>query len=153
MNTEILNLLKEGSKYTFFGVSESFGFCNRREFTYKQYMPERDILAVLPKGKRKIVGFQTKGDVVVFEGWDIPLKIDSDFSSFTGNTLINFVGSPEEVKEQLKGALYLSKEIITISPEDHTSEHNQMLYPEEAQANAHNHAVVRTILKEMGVTA
>ena len=55
------------------------------------------------RGKRKDFFFDLKPDTLVFDGWDVPFKADTEDSScFSGNACFNLVGDPAVIREWLE---------------------------------------------------
>ena len=94
------------------------------------------------RGKRKIYKLRIdKGDLV-FEGWDLPIKLDTETNTCRGNACYNFVtNEPEKLKEFIKtknlnDEFYNYAHILWIDGEE-----ENLLYPE---LNSH-HAVIERI--------
>ena len=55
------------------------------------------------RGKRKDFFLDLKPDALVFDGWDIPFKADTEDSScFSGNACFNLVGDPAVIREWIE---------------------------------------------------
>tara|TARA_Y100000310_G_C20423877_1_gene688012 strand:- start:28 stop:507 length:480 start_codon:yes stop_codon:yes gene_type:complete len=146
-----------GKKYTTFEISDFMACTVKREIVIKDQDDRGTIFAL--KGKRK--RFYTKCDksMAVFEGHDLDIKADSDvkgvyengttFTSFSGNALLNFGGTVEDVKDwienkQLNPELDKSLIVATTNPGKDGCEF--MVYPEFYREG--NHVVVDRIIKK-----
>lgn len=133
-----------GIQYTLFYVDEMLALTHRVELKIEKI--EGDSVIYKPRNKRKLIGMRRlKPSMLFLRGWDLGLKIDTDFSSFAGNALLNFVGNPDEIRkkiDELNDYKQASKGIITYASEDHPNT-KQMLYPELADMS---HAVVQRIM-------
>ena len=86
--------------------------------------------------------------MLFLEGWDLGLNVDTDYSSFNGNALINLVGNQEALRqkiEQLNKYNFTNMGIIAYAETPQEVGRMMILYPEKADLN---HAVVRRILKK-----
>lgn len=101
--TKELNLKPKG-RYTFFLISEMMACTQRLELevqelknidSYAQYT-HLSQLVFKQKGKRKLLDIYLKSDCLIFEGWDLPFKIDTDTNSFMGNARFNFIADNKE---------------------------------------------------------
>lgn len=93
---------KEGEQYTIVSISSAFAFTTKSEIKVRQLQSDGDPVFVF-KGKRKLKAFQSnwRTNTIVFKGWDIALKTDTDqqYGTMRGNACFNFLGKPEFVKE------------------------------------------------------
>ena len=55
------------------------------------------------RGKRKDFFLDLKPDTLVFDGWDVPFKADTEGSGcFSGNACFNLVGDPAVIREWIE---------------------------------------------------
>jgi hypothetical protein len=138
--------------YTWFFIDDWAALTHRAEITItgfkqvEQYAQYKNVTAITFKlrGKRKESYKYLSSDMLFLKGWDLGLKVDTDFNSFWGNACINFVGKPEEIKsriEELNIFKVARKGVITYSD---NPEGLKMLYPEIAKDEYH--AVVQRIM-------
>lgn len=149
--------LRPGEKYTMLGVGDWSGMTNRVELTIEaincveQYAQYSNILQVVFKarGKRKQSAIFLKGSMLFLKGWDLGMKIDTDFGSFSVNALINLVGNPQELREKIEqlNAYKLANKgvIVWSSLHEPTTSEKKLLYPDIADLD---HAVVRRIVED-----
>lgn len=158
--------LKEGQKYTLFYIDEMMALTHRVELTavkvdeIESYAQYSNVLRVtfIQRRKRKASAMLLKESMIFLNGWDLPLKIDTDFNSYSGNALLNFVGEPQEIRKilELNAYNHTRKEIIAYSLPGKsnngdpwllmTTHDKKMLYPEIAAEETH--AVVQRIMSE-----
>ena len=145
--------IKEGGKYTMIDVSSAMAMTRKNEITItkiepcEQYAQYRDIIRLVfkRKGKRKELCVFLKQSMIFLEGWDVDVKVDTDFNTFKGNALINLVGSPEEIKTLLERSNvypFTNKGLITYAYAC-TINSESMLYPDEADLS---HAVIERLM-------
>jgi hypothetical protein len=155
-----------GQKITIFAISSMMAHTVKSEVTVtKRQAPELKYgygekgyrLGVLKyRGKRKEYYLTLSQECLVFEGWDLPIKIDSEIPSdgisFSGNACFNLAGDKELIREYVeKRALVpvtdTGKAKILIVPTDAQGrriggyDDGELLYPE---IDTH-HAVVNRI--------
>lgn len=130
-------------------VEENTGYENQYlKLTFKQ------------RGKRKLVYFTPKTkNTLIFRGYDLPLKVDSEFSHFCGNALINLVGfNPSEIKlyvEEKNLNTSIDKAIIVcwkmLDSNDYSADEKEVsiLYPEVAKISGH--AILNRLLEKQGI--
>ncbi len=109
-------IYKVGEKYTVIAVSDSFAMTNKTEIKVKEVKEDGSpIFTLAPRG-RKLKQLMGNGrtDHLVFHGWDIELKIDSEAKQIEvgqgllggvimcGNACYNFLGTPEFVKNYIE---------------------------------------------------
>ena len=89
-------------KLTIIGVTDFTACTYRREIKITRVQDGRPVYVV--KGKRKEYYFEIKPDLLVFEGWSLPLVIDSDTLQFAGNACYNFLvrSSVSELRHFIK---------------------------------------------------
>ncbi len=92
--------LKDGQQVTVIGCG-SAAFTYRQEITIKYYDPNKGKYVFSHKGKRKKFYLEIDDGVLVFDGWNCPVKVDSMFSRFTGNVLINVVGDERMILDMI----------------------------------------------------
>jgi hypothetical protein len=112
------------------------------------------------RGKRKLVYFSPKTkNTLIFRGYDLPLKVNSEFNHFSGNALINLVGfDSSEIKlyvEEKNLNPSIDKAIIVcwkrLSEKDYSADEKEVsiLYPELAKASGH--AILNRLLEKQGI--
>ena len=94
------HILEIDGKYTMYGMS-FMAITIKNEITIKGYDEGKDLYYYSKKGKRKQFYVELKSDVLILPGWD-NIKIDGDTDCFSGNAMLNFMGTVEEVKAALK---------------------------------------------------
>ena len=158
--------LKIGEKYTTFDISSFMACTVKREIVIKNKIDGKYVFAL--KGKRKQFYLsrteRENKSLAIFEGHDLDLICDGDYTivnangttcrSFSGNALLNFVGTVDSVKDWIENKNLnpdLDKGII-VANEDPSKENNElMVYPEIAEVRGH--AVADRILNRQMVTA
>ena len=141
-----------GKKYTTFEISSFMACSVKREIVIKDKDSRGTIFAL--RGKRKRYYTKCDKDVAVFEGWDLPLKADSDGNSYCGNALLNFVGTIEFVRDWIENKNLnpeLDKSLVVATTQPTNDEKTWMVYPEEAERRGN--VVAQTILKKQLITA
>lgn len=158
--------LKQNQKYTLISISEMLANTTKTEITINE-LREENIFVFTPKNKRTkyILNLDNKKlkNTLIFEGWNIPLKLDSEvlidngtatIKRFSGNALINFVGNENELRQFIDNN-NLNKEIdkgliVFETCEDHNKdlENKKPLYLEIATETALNHYPLRNMLKK-----
>ena len=151
-----------GKKYTTFEISDFMACTVKREIVIKEEDSRGTIFAL--KGKRKRFYTRCNESMAVFEGHDLDIKADGDVkvmdsngfthTSFSGNALLNFGGTVEEVKDwidnkQLNTELDKSLIVATTNPGNFDKEF--MVYPELYVEG--NHAVADRIIKKQMIIA
>lgn len=145
--------LEIGNKYTMMGVSNLMAMTFKREITITdiqkidEYAQYSNIYKLIfrEKGKRKPRGIFISTGMIFIKGWNTELKVDTEFSSFSGNALINLVGESKKCKEIIErdnAFKHTDKGRITYTENEFGNK--KMLYPEQADQE---HAVVRRIMK------
>lgn len=155
--------LIKGEKYTLIFVGEMSALTVKLEVTFEsQEQRERYVNSGLHtmlwfkvRGKRKIQGVLMNKAFLVFKGWDLPLRVDTDGSSFRGNACLNFVGNIDEIRAFIDAHNLnenANKGVILCVPESiHATERERAVYPEIARTISH--AVVRRILDAASASA
>lgn len=82
-------LFKDDQKLTIISISEFLACTQRREIRITRTVNGRAAYQV--KGKRKEYYFDINPETLVFDGWSLPLVIDTDTLSFAGNGMYNFL--------------------------------------------------------------
>ena len=140
-----------GKKYTTFEVS-GMAWTVKREIVIKDEDDKGTIFAL--KGKRKKFYTRCDNKTAVFEGHDLDIKADSDGGSFSGNALLNFVGTVDFVKGWIENKNLneeLDKSIVVATTDPTNDECAFMVYTELYVAG--NHAVADRIIEKQLVTA
>lgn len=90
---------KDGQKLTIISVSDMLLTTVRREIKLTRTVDNRQAYVV--RGKQKEYFLDITPDVLVFEGWGVPLvTLDTDTPIFITNKGYNFVtGSPDALRE------------------------------------------------------
>lgn len=151
--------LKPG-KYTIYTVSDFMATTQRQLITlervearesYAQYK-NLQMLVFKAKGKRTTIGYYLKESMLILEGWNDTLKIDTDYNSFCGNALLNFVCdgyTAEQLKEKIlqNKNPYFEKGIVVFKGVEHEpmTDGTPLFMPEAIVAAPH-HAVMRRIV-------
>ena len=139
-----------GKKYTTFEISSFMAYTSKREIVIKDKDDRGTIFAL--KGKRKRWYTRCDKSTAVFEGHDLDLKADSDGGSYTGNALLNFVGTVDFVKDWIENKnlnLEIDKSLIVATTKPTVDEETFMVYPEIAEGAGH--ACADTILKKQNI--
>nr|WP_294806928.1 hypothetical protein [uncultured Nitrososphaera sp.] len=143
-------------QYTVFYVDEMLALTHRIELTI--FRVEAGMIAFTQRKGRKPKAMRLKPSMLFLRGWDLGLKIDTDFSSYAGNACLNFVGNPDELRakiDELNAYKPANKGIITYVEQSEAerisaARNKRMLYAEIADMG---HAVVNRIMKESGQLA
>lgn len=110
------------------------------------------------KGKRKQYLLDLSRECIALPGWDLPVKVDTEFYSFSGNACFNLVGSSmAEVKYwiETKAVLPLTDQIkgkITFTPVEFFRQNRMSLFDEQELMYPEidcYHAVVTRIKERM----
>jgi len=151
---ELKGLLEIGEKYTLLGVSETLATTIKREVylldiverDYAQYKNITQIQYRL-RGKRKILGFYLSNSSIILKGWDLGITIDSEYSMFSGNALINIVDDDAEsvIRKIEFSHIYGNRGFIVFSTKKNLMNKNA-LYPEDAEKVCNGHAPLRRML-------
>ncbi len=103
-----------GNKYTVIGVGSMLAMTSKTEFKVKDLQEDGSpIFTLAPRGRKlKLLPSDWKTECLIFNGWDIELKIDADsegtkdgvFTSklMLGNACFNFMGSADFVKNYIE---------------------------------------------------
>lgn len=155
MNTVIQDL-KPG-KYTFISIG-GMAMTMKTEVEITLVTDEGNVIFKRP-GKRKLFQFRPKvAENLVFAGWALPLKVDSDFRSFAGNACLNLRADSLEIAkdfvenkalfpvgDNLKGAMLFKTTYDAInSPENF--DNDTVMYPELVREGMH--AVMDKIVRK-----
>tara|TARA_Y100000296_G_C5142800_1_gene242058 strand:+ start:311 stop:784 length:474 start_codon:yes stop_codon:yes gene_type:complete len=101
------------SKYTVVSVSSMMAMTNKSQIKVKEVLESGEPVFVYKgKRKRKVFVEKNRPGMLIFKGWDLPLKIDFEaepeqdgvFSSkiIVGNACYNFLGNKEFVREYIE---------------------------------------------------
>ena|SRR3990167_4240385 len=146
-------------KFTLFLVDEYMALTHRLEIqlielrkveSYAQYKNIIEILFKL-RGKRKESIMKLKESMLFLPGWDLGIKIDTDFNTFCGSALINLVGEPKELMDKIIKNVFkfANLGIVSYANEEHPSTVLGMLFKGPAMEAAPNHASVRRIMESV----
>src|SRR5262249_3236659 len=108
---------------------------------------------VLQRGKRKDMYLDLEQDAILLDGWDLPLKADTECGGvFAGNACFNLIGDPEAIRSLIETRAVLpvraeAKGKILVSPQPQTglSDEAKLLHPE---IETHHAVVNRLKLRE-----
>ena len=95
--------LNTGDRITIIGVDSCMALTTKYEVEYQRpWVDDQDRIVVRSRGKRKEILLAIKHQLV-FKGWDIPVKTDSELygpggSVMRGNACINLMGTPDDVR-------------------------------------------------------
>jgi hypothetical protein len=114
------NQLRAGMKLTIISISEFMAHTQRSEVTVVSvtepircgYNDEKYRCGSFKnRGKRKTYYLDLKDDTIVFEGWDLPIRTDSEvlpgnaasgcYKSFSGNACFNLCGNPDTIRDYI----------------------------------------------------
>ena len=113
----------------------------------EEYAQYKDLIQMVFKerGKRKEGIMYLKSSMLFLSGWNLNIKVDTDFNSFKGNACLNLVGNEEEIKRILKehNKFYFSDFGIITFSEDTDLLNGKVLFPESANRQ---HAVINRML-------
>lgn len=95
----------KGMRLTVISISSFMAHTMRQEIEITGTQDEKVTFKL--RGKRKEFYFQPEHDNIILNGWDLPIKVDSDSSAgFAGNACYNLVAeSPEALKAILAESL------------------------------------------------
>lgn len=82
-------LFKDNQKLTIISVSDFLATTIKREIRITGTVNGR--AAYVVRGKRKEYYFDIKPDMLIFDGWSVPVRVDTETSQFKGNGCYNFV--------------------------------------------------------------
>jgi len=146
--------LNTGDKITIIGVSW-MALTQKLEVQFMR-TPETNPKAMIVKRRGKRTEFPINiDDKLIFQGWDIPLKTDSEnFGSgnsiMRGNACINLMGTPEAVRGFIEAnnmnPLARKSHVVAISGEGDNAK-EVPVYPELYDG----HAVIDTMLEKLKV--
>lgn len=150
--------LENGKKYTLISVGEMLAMTTRTEIQlikqevikYAQY---NQVLKLYFKVKRKRSIFTTliKTTTAIIEGWDLPIKLDTEQTgSFTmsGNALINLIVQSEAQENQAKDVFnkninpYFEHGLIII----HNGDEEKPLFMDKSKKIMESHAPLKGII-------
>lgn len=136
-----------GNKYKVFSIN-ALAMTSASELKIHENSERGVIYTEGRKRKKYRLNLDSLTDMAIFEGWDQPVKADSeDGSMIHGNACLNFIGTPEEVRnwineKQLNPNLNKGK-IICRETADGTE---KQVFPENYTPG--EHAVIDKILKK-----
>lgn len=146
--------LEQGKSYVMYAVSEMAITFKRQikitSFKVVDYAQYKNIVLIgfVEKGKRRAQGTILKDSMLFLES-DVVLSVDSDYDSFKGNGLLNFVTEvPDELRAFIKDKnrfKFANLGIITFCSEKSLHDVN-LLFQELADKN---HAVVKNIMEKV----
>ncbi len=129
--------LKVDQKYTVFKIG-GMAATGRLSIKIKKYVNGRPVFA--SKGEkamgRKQFFLTVDHETLLFEGWDLPFKANTEYRSFTMNAMMNLVGDKEVIKDYIENKNlnpdFTRKDFILIwDAENYSTEgKNELLYPE-----------------------
>jgi hypothetical protein len=153
---------KTDGKYTIIGVGQMLAMTFRSEITVKGVDSKTGEPFWVERGKRKqkIFAQPVGRDMLVLEGWDLPLRIDQDQNKadgyiICGNACLNFLGRPEFVRDFIdKHNLneYFARQDVILAHGDKViangaEESGVPVYPEAPTT----HAVVKRMREKFGL--
>lgn len=132
----------EGGKYTIVAINNMAMSC-RREITICGEIDGKVTYKL--RGKRTQY-FLDVGKGFVFEGWDLPLKVDTDskYGIMRGNACFNFVGNPDTIRTLIdtKNLNPQARKGIALVVD---GDKEELLYPDQADEG---HAVIERIVSK-----
>ena len=148
--------LSQGQTVTLLRIDDALAMTHRYELEVRAALEpqavgyegrEQRVATVRQHRKRKDFYLDLKADDILLDGWDLPLKADTECDGvMSGNACFNLVGEPEEIRHCLETKAIRpltddakAKIIVSPSPRTKCNEDDViLLYPEiETQ-----HAVV-----------
>lgn len=90
---------KDDQKLTIISISDFLATTIKREIKITRTVNGR--AAYVLKGKGKEYYFDIKPDMLVFDGWNIPIRVDTETSQFRGDGNYNFL-----VKASIQDLVY-----------------------------------------------
>lgn len=146
--------LKVNGKYTVISISESTAMTRKMEITITNKIELNGKIGYeyKLKGKRTSFALRPKDSSLILEGWDIPIKADTDCAGvWRGNACLNLVGDIDTARfyidnKNLNEGLIKGK-ILLVNPSDSQDTGITILYPDEA--GKLGHAVIdRYLMKQ-----
>ena len=156
--------LHVGQRLTIITIDDALGLTHRIEIEIRDVQPpqptgyqnEKTRLGICRmRGKRKDFAFAIARDTLVFEGWDIPFRVDTDGGGmFSGNACYNLVGDPAVIREWIEtrqmnpgvGAEARAKILAWPAKRENINVEPTMLYPEIDTS----HAVINRLKDDLG---
>jgi hypothetical protein len=153
-----------GQRLTIITIDDALGLTHRIEIEIRDVQPpqptgyenEKTRLGTCRmRGKRKDFQFAIARDTLVFEGWDIPFRADTDGGGmFSGNACYNLVGDPAVIREWIEtrqlnpgvGAEARAKILVWPAKRESVNVEPTMLYPEIGTS----HAVINRLKDDLG---
>jgi hypothetical protein len=142
-------MLTQGQKITLVRIDDMMALTHRYELEVRQVLPEPHqrvgyyqhprVAIVRPKGKRKDQYYDLRPDDLVFDGWNVPFKADTEVGGiFSGNACFNLVGLPSDIKAFIETKAVFpitdsSKAKVIVWPAKRTAcgdSEGALLYPE-----------------------
>lgn len=82
-------LFKDNQKLTLVFISSMLATTVKREIITTRQVDGRQ--AYKARGKRKEYYLKLDNEMLVFDGWQLPYKLDTDTNQFAGNSCYNFI--------------------------------------------------------------
>ncbi len=124
-----------GQKITIFSISTVMQITQRKEFTVIN-KDERGYIGQ-PKNKQKSFYINQEGkELIIMNGWNIPIFADSEVGGFSGNDCFNLIAEDIEIVKELLEYLVISslpnkiKGKILFTPLNDINALSQIIYPE-----------------------
>jgi hypothetical protein len=158
--------LRVGQKLTLIWIDSMMALSHRQEIEVRSvqeptrtgYQNEKTRQGTYRvRGKRKDYYLDLGHDTLVFDGWDIPFKVDSEVgNTFSGNACFNLVGDPAVIREWVETKQLnthigdpAKSEILVWPAKREVNTEGTPLYPEIAST----HAVINRIKEKQGIVA
>jgi hypothetical protein len=104
--------LSPGQRITLVTIDEMLALSHRHELEVRSIIDPPDLVGyhklprvatVRQRGKRKEQYLDLRPDVIVLDGWDLPIRVDTEGGGvFSGNACFNFVGDPDVIRKTLE---------------------------------------------------
>jgi len=160
----LINIFKVGGKYSLYHIDSMMAMSHKTEILVRAIEPEQGrIIFSKPRGrKRFILRLESKDyqsapmkpyDGGVFEGWEQPVKCDTEQSTgvMRGNACYNFIGSVSGIRDWIDNyqlnPIFRKDKIVSIDPNitDICGDGPEtVVYPELVQEG--NHAVIDRLM-------
>jgi hypothetical protein len=105
--------LTVGQRVTLYRIDDVMALTHRHEFEVRSveagqrvgYGGRRERVAVVrQRGKRKDVYLDLGADDILLDGWDLPIRTDSEAGGvISGNACYNLVGDPDIIRQCVEG--------------------------------------------------
>jgi hypothetical protein len=148
----MISHLCAGRKLTLIFIDELLAWTHRKQIEIKStYSTPREVTSscgtkkvrlgtYCERGKRQEFSLDLAPDTLVFDGWEVPFKADTDDGAgnvFQGNACFNLVGDPAVIRDWVETKQLNSKVSeqdrgkILVWPQERSSDTEpQLLYPE-----------------------